>query len=128
MPRKIDFDTVRSIGRALSGVEESTTYGSPCLKVRGKLLACIAIHKSAEPASLAVRIGFDRRAELIGGAPDVYYLTDHYLNYPVALVRLSLIQLDALRDLLGMAWRFATAETMHDRHTRRKPAVSRPRN
>ena len=125
MPRKIDFDTVRSIGLGLSDVEESTTYGSPCLKVRGKLLACIAIHKSAEPGSLAVRVGFDRRADLIAGAPDVYYLTDHYVNYPVALVRLSRIHVEALRDLLGMAWRFVTAETRHDKRGRQKPAVSR---
>ena len=94
----------------LSDVEESTTYGSPALKVRGKLLACIPIHKSAEPDSLAVRIDFDRRAELLSVAPEVYYLTDHYLNYPVVLVRLSRIHADSLRDLLGMAWRFVTAK------------------
>jgi len=50
MPRnKIDFDTVRRIALRLSDVEESTIYRSPALKVRGKLLACIPIHKSAEP-------------------------------------------------------------------------------
>ena len=128
MARTFDFDTVRSIGLRLPSVVESTTNGSPCLKVRGKLLACNAIHKSAEPGSLAVRVGFDRRAELIAEAPDVYYLTDHYLNYPVALVRLSQIRLDALRDLLNMAWRFVTTETLRDRHSRRKGAVSRPWN
>ena len=84
---KIDFDTVRKIALGLSDVEESTTYGSPALKVRGKLLTCIPVHKSAEPDSLAVRIDFDHRAELMAAAPDVYYLTDHYVNYPVVLVR-----------------------------------------
>ena len=54
---KIDFDTVRRIALSLSDVEESTIYRSPALKVRGKLLACIPIHKSAEPDSVAVRIG-----------------------------------------------------------------------
>jgi hypothetical protein len=34
----IGLDTVRKIGLALPGVEESTAYGSPALKVRGKLL------------------------------------------------------------------------------------------
>jgi len=121
MPRnKIDFDTVRRIALGLSGVEESTTYGSPALKVRGKLLTCIAIHKSAEPDSLAVRIGFEDRAELLAAAPDVYYLTDHYVNYPVVLVRLSRIHPDALRDLLGTAWRFVTAKTLSGKRTVRK--------
>jgi len=112
MPRdKIDFDTVRRIALSLSEVEESTTYRSPALKVRGKLLACIPIHRSAETDSVAVRIDFDRRAELMAAAPDVYYLTDHYLNYPVVLARLSRIHTDALRDLLGMSWRFVTTKT-----------------
>ena len=111
MPRnKIDFDTVRKMALGLSDVEESTIYRSPALKVRGKLLACLAVHKSAEPDSLAVRIDFDRRAELVAAAPDVYYLTGHYVNYPVVLVRLSRIHRDALRDLLGVAWRFVTAK------------------
>lgn len=107
---KIDFDTVRKIGLGFSGVEESTMYGAPALKIRGELMTCIPTHKSAEPDSLAVRIDFDQRAELIATAPDVYYLTDHYVNYPVVLVRLSRIHRDALPDLLGMAWRFVTTK------------------
>ena len=128
MPRnKIDFDTVRGMALGLPDVEESTTYGSPALKVRGKLLTCIPIHKSAEPDSLAVRIDFDQRAELMAASPDVYYLTDHYVNYPVVLVRLSRIHPDALRDLLGMAWRFVTAKTLRGKHIVRKQKDSRSR-
>ena len=111
MPRKkVDFDTVTRIALGLPDVEESTMHGSSALKVRGRLLACIAIHKSAESGSLAVRVDFDQRAELMKADPDVYYLTDHYVNYPVVLVRLSRIHLDALRDLLGMAWRFVSTK------------------
>jgi len=98
----IDFDTVRKIGLALPSVEESTAYGSPALKIRGKLLACVPTHRSAEPNSLAVRVGFDDRAELLSAAPDVYYVTDHYLGYTAVLVRLSRVTPDVLRDLLGI--------------------------
>ena len=101
------FDVVLEAARALPDVEPSRTWGTPALKVRGKLLACQAIHKSAEPNSIVVKIGMDQRAELIAAEPDVYYITDHYVNYPTVLVRLSRINGDALRDLLGMAWRFA---------------------
>src|SRR6201993_3951685 len=110
MPRStITFDTVRKIGLALPGVEESTAYGSPALKIRGKLLACVPTHRSAEQGSLAVRVGFDDRAELLAADPDVYYVTDHYLNYTAVLVRLSRVTPDVLRDLLGMAHKFVTA-------------------
>jgi hypothetical protein len=110
MPRgKINFDTVRKIGLALPGVVEGTAYGAPALKVRGKFLACIPTHRSSEPGSLMVRVGFDDRAELLAAAPDVYYVTDHYLNYSAVLVRMSSVTPDDLRDLLGMAHKFVTA-------------------
>jgi hypothetical protein len=125
MPRStIDFDTVRKIGLTLPGVEVSTAWGAPALKVRGKLLACVPTHHSAEPGSLMVRVDFDDRAELLAAAPDVYYLTDHYLGYSAVLVRMSRVTPDALRDLLGMAHKFVTAETARPSPSRnRRKAV-----
>ena len=109
MPRStIDFDTVRKIALTLPGVEASTAWGAPALKVRGKLLACVPTHRSAEPGSFMVRVGFDDRAELLAAAPNVYYVTDHYLGYSAVLVRLSRVTPDVLRDLLGMAHKFVT--------------------
>lgn len=107
---KIDFDTVRRICFCLPEVEESKAWGSPALKARGQWLAVIPTHKSAEPNSLAVRVDFERRAELLESAPDIYYLKDHYQNYPVVLVRLARISRDALEGLLRMAWQVATTK------------------
>jgi hypothetical protein len=120
------FGVVRKIGLALPGVTESTAYGFPALKVRGKLLACLPANRSAEPDSLAVRVDFDDRAELLAAAPDVYYVTDHYLEYNAVLVRLSRINADALRDLLATAYTFVTRDALprSPAPNRRKP---RPR-
>jgi hypothetical protein len=68
----------------------------------------MAINRSAEPGSLGVWVDFDDRAELLAADPDVYYVTDHYAPYNVVLVRLSRVKRDMLRDLLGMAHKFAT--------------------
>ena len=77
--RKRDpFDPVRALGLALPGVEEGTMFGTPALRVRGRMFACIASHKSAEPDTLVVCIDFDSRDELIAAEPETYYLTDHY--------------------------------------------------
>jgi hypothetical protein len=114
MGRKITFDTVQEVALSLPGVEKSTAYGAPALKVHGQLLACIPANPSAEPGSLLVRVDFDDRAELLAGDPAVYYLTDHYANYTGVLVRLSHIDPGRLRDLLGMAYKFVTRQ--------RKPA------
>jgi hypothetical protein len=110
MPRRpTTFDDVRAIGLTLPDVEESTMYGAPALKVRGTLLACMASHKSAEPNSLVVRIHFEDRDALIADDPQTYYLKPHYEGYPSVLVRLPLIDREALRDLLQSAWRTVTA-------------------
>ena len=109
MPKgAINFDTVRKIGLTLPGVEESTAYAQPALKVHGKLLACLPASRSAEPGSLVVRVDFADRAELLAAAPDVYYLTDHYVDYNAVLVRLAQVDPAVLRDLLAMAHKFVT--------------------
>ena len=108
--KKDKFEVVRKIGLALPGVEESTMYGTPALKLRGRLVACIASNKSAEPDTLVVRVSFDERSEMLDTDPDVYYLKDHYVGYPCVLVRLARIHPDALRDLLSMSHRFVSGE------------------
>ena len=95
------------------------TWGTDALKVHGRLLACRAIHKSAEPNSIVVKLPIEQREELIAAEPDVYYVTEHYERYPSVLVRLSQINRDALRDLLGMALKSADASAKKKRPTRR---------
>jgi hypothetical protein len=103
------FARVRGMGRSLPGSEEGTSYGTPALKIDGQMFACIASNKSAEPGTLAVRVDFAQRDELLAADPDTYYLKEHYVNYPCVLVRLARIHDDALRDLLRMAYEFVRA-------------------
>jgi len=107
---KITFDTVREIALTLPGVEKGLAYGAPALKLHGQLLACVPVNPSAEPDSIMVRVDFDDRAELLAGDPAVYYLPDHYVNYPGVLVRLSRVNRGMLRDLLGMAHKFVSRQ------------------
>jgi hypothetical protein len=108
--KQVGFDAVREIALGLPGVEEGTAYGSPAFKVNGKMFACLAVNRSAEPNTLVVRMAFDERDDLLAAEPKTYYLTDHYLDYPCVLVRLRRVRHDALRDLLLMGWRFVSAE------------------
>jgi len=110
MPHRCTFKTVETIGRTLPEVEVTTTYGQPALKVRGKMFACIASHKSAEPNTLVVRMDFAARDALVAEDPDTYYLKDHYVSYPCVLIRLSRVSRDALADLVAGAYRFVSAE------------------
>ena len=78
-------------------------YGSPAIKLGKRLIACIASHRSAEPGSLVVRTDFEQRAALLAEDPNTFYLTEHYVNHPVVLVRMTRLQRDQLRELLAAA-------------------------
>ncbi len=103
MRKTASFEAVRALGREFPDLLESTMYGSPALKLGKRLVACLAIHRSAEPGSLVVRTDFEQRSALIGDDPETYYITDHYVKHPVVLVRLVRLQHDQLRDLLAAA-------------------------
>ena len=100
------FRIVREVGLVLPDVQAATKYdGSPVLKVGGAFMAGVATHRSAESATIVVRVDFEEREWLLQEAPDTYYLTDYYRPHPVVLVRLVRIDRDALRDLLSVSWR-----------------------
>jgi hypothetical protein len=121
--RSADFDAVRKVGLALPGAESGTAYGSPALKVNGQMFACIAVHSSAEPGSLAIRIPFESRDELLAADPSTYYLTPHYVDHPCVLVRLSRVDPEALPDLLRMAWHFVSSSAARPGGRRRRPGA-----
>jgi hypothetical protein len=112
----VTFETVRQFSRALDKAEESTSYGTPAFKVRGNLF--VRLHQDGE--SLVVRTSFEEREELMAADSDVYYITDHYLNYEWVLVRMSRVHPDALRDLLRGAWRSAASEKPRSRRSSRR--------
>ena len=119
------FRTVRAIGLKHPGVEESTMYGGPALKLGKRLVACIATNKAADPDTLVVRTDFEQRDLLIAEEPDVYYLREHYKTFPVVLVRLKRVSPDAMRDLLAGAVRVVNASEPKGRPAprRRKPTA-----
>jgi hypothetical protein len=97
---------VCALALALPGVEESTSYGTPSLKVKGKIMSRLRIE--AEGA-LALRCDFLDRQILLQADPRAFFITDHYLNYPMILVRLHRVRRSALPDLIERAWRMVAS-------------------
>jgi hypothetical protein len=110
MPKKkkssITFDTVSRIALPLPGVEVSTSYGTPALKVKGKLF----VRMWEDGETMVLKSTFEEREELMAAKPEVYFITEHYLNYEWVLVDLKTVKEDALKDLLAGAYRLATAK------------------
>jgi hypothetical protein len=99
----VTYDTVRRLGLKLPSVEESTSYGTPALKVKGELF--VRLHDSLE--AIVIKMPFDRREEMMATEPETYYITDHYLEHEWMLVRLSKVQTDVLPELLQIAYQSA---------------------
>jgi hypothetical protein len=102
-PPRPEYRRVLAIALALPGVEECTAYGTPGLKVKGKILS--RLRTEAEGA-LALRCDFIDREILLKAAPHTFFVTEHYRNYPMVLVRLNKVRLRELPALIERAWRF----------------------
>lgn len=90
------------IARSLPGAEVSTSYGTPAVKVRGKLLSRWRVE--AEGA-LAIRCDLVDRHILLQTQPDVFFLTEHYRDYPMILMRMEKASPKTMRDVVERAWR-----------------------
>jgi hypothetical protein len=99
-----EYRRVCQLALKLPGVEESTSYGTPALKVKGRFMC--RLRTEAEGA-LALCCDFVDRQMLLQADPNVFFVTDHYLNYPMILVRLNKVRRSVLPELLERAWRMA---------------------
>ena len=98
------FDEVRAVGLTFPQVTGGTSYGTPALKVKGKLL----VRLRDDIDAVVLPMPFDRRDELIAEDPDTYFITDHYAPYEYVLARLARLNAAQARDLLGVAYRLVT--------------------
>jgi hypothetical protein len=95
------FERVVRIASVLPDVAVGTSYGTPAIKVRDKLMARLW----EDGTTLAMRTPFAVREHLLATHPDSFFLTDHYRNYEYVLVRLAVVTDDVLTPLLEEAWR-----------------------
>ncbi len=116
-PLGLTFADARALASALPGVEDGTSYGTPALKVAGKLLA--RLREDGE--TLVVRVEADARDLLLQGDPETFFITDHYAGHPWVLVRLPRVERAELSALLEEAWRIVAPKRLREDGARRKP-------
>jgi len=96
------FDDIRKIALLWPEVEDGTSYGTPALKVRKKML----VRLREDGDSLVVPgVPQDEREMLIERQPKIFYFTDHYRDYPMVLIRLSKAKRRDVEPLLRRHWR-----------------------
>jgi hypothetical protein len=96
------YERYLKLALALPGAEQATSYGTPAIKIQGKLLSR---WRTEAEGALAIRCDFLDRQIFLQMQPEVFFLTDHYVNYPMILLRLEKVPRDALIDVTERAWR-----------------------
>jgi hypothetical protein len=105
------FDDVRRLGAELPEVEESTSYGTPALKVRGKLVCRMWGDREyerngvADTGVLVVFCDVEAKPALIESSGGVLFSTPHYEGHGAMLVRLAHVERDELADHLEDSYR-----------------------
>lgn len=99
---RMTWDDVLAMGLKLPDVEAATSYGTPALKVRGKLVTRLR----AEDDSLVLHsVPPDEREMLIALNPCVFHVTIHYEGYSAVLARLAALEPESLWPFLVRRWR-----------------------
>jgi hypothetical protein len=103
------YRRVVAMAMSFPGVEATRAYGTPCIKVKGKVMARL---RTEAEGGLALRCDFLERHMLMQADPRAFYVTDHYQNYPMVLVNLTEVRWDAMPGLIEAAWRLVAPKKL----------------
>jgi hypothetical protein len=108
--RGLSWSALCRLAKKLPGVEEGSSYGTPALRVRKKLLARL----KKDGKTIALRVDVLERDLLLESDSKAFLLTDHYRPYPFVLVCLQHVRLDVVEELLEQAWRSQAPKRLVD--------------
>jgi hypothetical protein len=101
-------DDVRRLALGLPETSEKPCYGTPGFYVRKHLFARIR----SDDETVVVKVDMGERELLIGAEPEIFFVTDHYLNYGYVLVRIDAIEEDELLEVLTDSWRMVAPKRL----------------
>ena len=96
------YEDIRKMALSWPEVEDGTSYGTPALKVRKKMLARL---REDNDSLVISGVPLDEREMLVESQPKIFYFTDHYRDYPMVLIRLSKAKRSHVEPLLRRHWR-----------------------
>jgi len=96
------WDDVVALACELPEVTVSTSYGTPALKVRGKLLTRL---RPELDSLVFLDVPLDEREMLIEANPSVFHTTPHYDGHASVLARLSRLEPSTVQNFIERRWR-----------------------
>jgi hypothetical protein len=115
----VDFEDVIRIGSGLPGVEVSTSYGTPELKVRGKSFCRLwgederdRKGPEVEGDVLVVFVDVAEKRAWIETSDGALFDQAHYHGHGAMLVRLDAVDEDLLADVIEQSYRIKAPRTL----------------
>jgi hypothetical protein len=102
------WKTVQGLAKKLPGAEESTHYGTPAFKVKGRMF----VRLKENATQVVVHVPIAERALLVEFKPEVFVVTPHYEKHPYVLVELGRVAKSELADLLEDSWRMVAPKRL----------------
>lgn len=93
---------VVALAGTLPEVEESTSYGTPALKVRGRGFARL---RTEAEGGLMLVCSLAEKEALLAEDDDAFFTIPHYDGYGAILVDLARVDRHRLAELIEDAWR-----------------------
>lgn len=109
----IAWEDLVAFAVTLPEVSESTSYGTPSLKVSGKLMGRL---RTEAEGGLALKCSAADKEALVGGPDPAFYTTEHYAGYNYLLVDLEQVDSDELFELITDAWLIAAPARLRKEH------------
>lgn len=106
------------IGSRLPGVEVSTWFRSPALKVGGKGFARL---RTEAEGLLVLMCELDEKEALLASGDPAFTTTPHYDGYPAILVDLDVIDAEQLAEMVTEAWRIKASARLRRQHEEGNP-------
>jgi hypothetical protein len=94
------------------------------VKVRGKLMSR---WRTEAEGALAIRCDFLDRQILLQAQPEVFFLTEHYRDYPMILMRMEKASQRTMLDVVDRAWRLVAPARLIRERDKTLPSASKSR-
>jgi hypothetical protein len=112
------------IALAIPGTKQVLWFNKPAVFLHDQFLT--KVHDKEEAMTLRVS-SMEMRDMMLEAEPQLFYITDHYKNFPFVLARLSALTPKSLKDMLvGRAAQLAENAANPRKRKAKKPLTKKP--
>jgi hypothetical protein len=115
--RQVIWDRIKTVALSLGlpGIEETISMGQPTLKAHGKLWVWWSPHADAP----VFKVPIEEREMLVAAEPGTFFVTAHYKDTPMVLMRPDKLDLAWAKANLIRVWRAQAPKRVLKAHDER---------